>query len=124
MDKVEESQEGPDPMEWLRQRGLEGASLRELSQILGGDPLETSRHVMTLIENGEPIGFPDECEVGTGAVLCLSDETKVFLANRPDELGGTMNLLAAQIDDLNALQYVLGKTESHLRKRIDAENGR
>ena len=51
-------------------------------------------------------------------MLGLSDEAKVFLANRPDELGGTMNLLAAQIDELDTVFEGVMVAESDLQKRL------
>ena len=120
MNRVENGNIG-DPMELLRERGSEGASLHELSQVRGMDSLAIRGYVTTLLESGEPIGLDDS--MGCGALLGLSDETRVFLANRPEELEETEDLVAAQIDDLGGLQDVLIETESHLRKRIDAERG-
>ena len=116
MDEVEEQGFDNTILSLLHDRGSEGVSLHELSQLdaFSGDQLSTLRYVMLLLECGKPLGIDNPENIW--AFFNLSDQTKVFLANRPDELKETENLVHAQIDGLRTLLDGVDMAKSNLRE--------
>ena len=99
----------------LQEGGSDGASLHELSQIEGytGDQLSTLRCLLFFLECGEPIAFDED------SWSMLSDNTRVFLASRPEELEGMENMIHAEIDDLRSVLGGVSDAKSDLQKRFD-----